>query len=154
MGLDGSVGGGCWGERIWGRRPIQRGPGGCWSFLKHLFGSNSEALGFLPHLFLLLTRPVSLVCTPFWLLSCLDAVEENKQYGSVCVGGRESKRPIREKLWGKPKCMIRSVRSQSEKMTMYCRIPTLQYVGKGKTKETVKKKKKKDQWLPGVREEG
>ena len=58
------------------------------------------------------------------------------QYGQ---GREESKELVHEKPWGNLKCMLWSMRSQSEKTTMYCVIPTPQHAGKGRTMETVKR---------------
>ena len=57
----------------------------------------------------------------------------------------------REQTWRKLKCKLLSERSQPE--NTHCIIPTTQHSEKGKTMETVKKKKKKNQLLD-VRDRG
>lgn len=47
------------------------------------------------------------------------------------------------------KCMLLRERSQSKKTTYYM-IPNIWRSGKVKTMETVKKEKRKNQWLPRV----
>ena len=54
------------------------------------------------------------------------------------VQGENPKGPMHEKPWGNLKRMLQSVRSQSEKTTMHCMIPTIQHAGKGRAMETVK----------------
>ena len=54
------------------------------------------------------------------------------------------------KRHGKNKHMFLTERSKSENST-YCVIPTLWHSKKDKSRKTIKKKKKKDQWLPGIR---
>lgn len=52
------------------------------------------------------------------------------------------------KRHGKNKQMLLTERSKSENST-YCVIPTLWHSKKDKSMKTIKKKK--DQWLPGIR---
>ena len=44
-----------------------------------------------------------------------------------------------EKTWGSLRCLVLSVRSQSEKAKQYCMIPTIRHYGKEKTMGTVKR---------------
>ena len=123
--------------RIWGQRPNQWKTGSGWKVLKHPFGSNSGA----PRSFLLLfgLRPQWIemsVCIPSWLPSYLEVLSEDTQYGQ---GGEKSKELVHEKPWGNLKCALQSMRSQSEKTTMYCMIPAPQHAGEGRTMGTVKR---------------
>ena len=43
-----------------------------------------------------------------------------------------------EKTWRHLKCLLRTERSQSEKVT-YCMVPPIQHSGKGQTMETIKR---------------